>query len=410
MSFSLQTVTQARCPRSRRWPPRSSAWSTSPRHSRPNIRWRGHLLLEFEPVEAMRLFHALAFPAGVALLLVAPYLAKRRRRAWEAAVVLMLALGLFDLLKGLDFEETIVTWAAAVILLLGRDAFRVRHDPITLRSAMWRVPVLGLTGVARDGARHLGRRRATRRCGPLAVETADLLRWQQGPIHYHHHFAWIPLGVHLLELPGLCRDRLRDLPAADRAARAAQPGGAPGGLRPRPGPRRGHPRVLQAARRQAVSVQRGSPGVRRLHDRERRAAALGRPGRARRGRPGPAARGARVRGGPRAEAGRARRQRVAMPAVRGAGAADDLPRRRGGRRARALLARGSADPQGPPVGHAAGQGGLRGRAVRAALARRDDPRAGRGGGRARPPGRAGAGLLDGDGLSAGRSTTTTRWW
>src|SRR5579863_5158487 len=65
----------------------------------PNVRWRGHLLLEFEPVETIKLFHALAFPAGMALLLVAPYLAKRRRRAWEAAIFLMVLLGLFDLLK-----------------------------------------------------------------------------------------------------------------------------------------------------------------------------------------------------------------------------------------------------------------------------------------------------------------------
>ena len=113
----------------------------------PNIRWRGHLLLEFEPVEAMRLFHALALPAGAALLLVAPYLAKRRRRAWQVAIVLMIALGLFDLLKGLDFEETIITWTAAAILILGRGAFTVRHDPITLRSAIWRVPLLGGLGL-----------------------------------------------------------------------------------------------------------------------------------------------------------------------------------------------------------------------------------------------------------------------
>src|ERR1700756_2832465 len=106
----------------------------------PTIRWRGHLLLEIEPVEAIRLFHALAFPAGVALLVVAPYLAKRRRRAWQAAIVLMIALGLFDLLKGLDFEETIITWTAAIVLFLGQGAFRVRHDALTLRSASWRVP------------------------------------------------------------------------------------------------------------------------------------------------------------------------------------------------------------------------------------------------------------------------------
>jgi lysyl-tRNA synthetase, class II len=165
----------------------------------PNVRWRGHLLLEFEPVEAIKLFHALAFPAGAALLLVAPYLAKRRRRAWEAAVALMLLLGLFDLFKGLDFEETIITWAAAAILLLGRGEFRVRHDPITLRSAIWRVPFLGAAGlVAAAVATWAGQGRPSPRT--VALETLDLLRWQQGPIHYHHHFAWIPLGVHVLEL------------------------------------------------------------------------------------------------------------------------------------------------------------------------------------------------------------------
>ncbi|MBV8949207.1 MAG: DUF2156 domain-containing protein [Solirubrobacterales bacterium] len=168
----------------------------------PSIRWRGHLLLEFEPVEAMRLFHALAFPAGLALVLVGPYLAKRRRRAWEAALVLMIALGLFDLLKGLDFEESIITWAAALILILGRDAFRVRHDPITLRSAIWRAPALGLAGV---GAAALATwaTQGHPSLRTLGLETARLLSWQQGPIHYHHHLAWLPLGVHLFELPML---------------------------------------------------------------------------------------------------------------------------------------------------------------------------------------------------------------
>jgi lysyl-tRNA synthetase class 2 len=114
----------------------------------PNIRWRGHLLLSYEPVQAMRLFHALALPAGAALLVVAPYLARRRRRAWRLALVLMLALGAFDVLKGFDFEEAIITWGAAGVLWLGRAAFTVRHDPITLRSAAWRAPLLLLSGLA----------------------------------------------------------------------------------------------------------------------------------------------------------------------------------------------------------------------------------------------------------------------
>ena len=170
----------------------------------PNIRWRGHLLLNFEPIQAMRLFHALALPAGTALLLVAPYLLKRRRRAWRTAIVLMAALGTFDLLKGLDFEATAVTWATAAVLATRGATFQVRHDPISLRSAIWRVPLLGLAGVSVVALATW----ASQGHPSLATiwnETSDLLRWQAGPIHFeahsafHHHFAWIPLSVHLIE-------------------------------------------------------------------------------------------------------------------------------------------------------------------------------------------------------------------
>jgi lysyl-tRNA synthetase class 2 len=163
----------------------------------PNIRWRGHLLLSYEPVEGVRLFHALALPAGAALLLVAPYLLRRRRRAWQAAIVLMAALGLFDLLKGLDFEETAITWGTAVILMYGARAFTVRHDPITLRSAVWRVPLMGALGLTAatlaTWAAHDHPSVAT-----VLRETGDLLAWHAGPIHFTH--AWIPLSVHLIEL------------------------------------------------------------------------------------------------------------------------------------------------------------------------------------------------------------------
>ncbi|HET8979143.1 MAG TPA: phosphatidylglycerol lysyltransferase domain-containing protein [Solirubrobacteraceae bacterium] len=174
----------------------------------PNIRWRGHLLLDFEPVEAMRLFHAFALPIGAALLLVAPYLLKRRRRACQVAVVLMVALGGLDLLKGLDFEETVITWAAAALLFSVRDAFRVEQERITGRSAVWRVPLLGACGVA-IAALTAWATQGHPSWARVARETGDLLIWREtGPlsfrhnlIHFHHHyFAWVPLGIHLVEI------------------------------------------------------------------------------------------------------------------------------------------------------------------------------------------------------------------
>ena len=175
----------------------------------PNIRWRGHLLLHVEALETMRVFHALALPAGAALLLIAPYLLKRRRRAVQAAIGLMLVLGVVNLLKGLDWEEAILSFVSAAMLFYGRAAFPVDHEPITLRSAVWRIPLLGIAGLAVTSLAAWAKQ-GHPSAGTVARETWDLLRFAPGPIHFERHtaaafshhvsFAWIPLAVHLVEL------------------------------------------------------------------------------------------------------------------------------------------------------------------------------------------------------------------
>ncbi len=173
----------------------------------PGIKWRGHLLLDVEPLEAVRLFHAFALPTGLALLLVAPYLAKRRLRAWRVAVALMLILGLLDLLKGLDFEESAITWVVAFGLISSRAAFEVDHDDLTLRSAIWRVPLLGAMALGVTAAAAWASE-GHPSFSSVMRETGDLLLWRsRGPIHFHHQatlfhhrFVWLPLSVHLIEL------------------------------------------------------------------------------------------------------------------------------------------------------------------------------------------------------------------
>jgi lysyl-tRNA synthetase class 2 len=172
----------------------------------PGIRWRGYLLLDFEPVEAIRIFHAFALPIGLGLLLVSPYLWRRRRRAWRAALTLMVVLGALDILRGLEFEETVLSWGVGGLLWWSKPAFTVHHDDLTLRSAIWRIPLLGalalgVTAIAAWASE------GHPSWSSVARETGDLLLWRSGPIHFHHRadllhhrFLWLPLSVHLVEL------------------------------------------------------------------------------------------------------------------------------------------------------------------------------------------------------------------
>jgi lysyl-tRNA synthetase class 2 len=93
-------------------------------------------------------------------------------------------------------------------MLAGGRAFDVRHDPITLRSSAWRVPLLGLAGIA-CAALVIWAHQGHPSGGSVLRETLDLLQWQPGPVHFeqhaalHRHFAWIPLSVHVIEIATL---------------------------------------------------------------------------------------------------------------------------------------------------------------------------------------------------------------
>ncbi len=169
----------------------------------PNISWRGHLLLQIEGVSELRFFHALVIPASIALLVSAYYLYRRRLRALWLAIALMVALGIFNLFKGLDFEEAIGDFLCAGLLWLGRGSFYVRHDPLTLRSGLLRIPFVLAGGVGLSIA--LVAVAAPARASPASVlrETGDLLLWQAGPFTFHDEVARFDLAVGLISLAAL---------------------------------------------------------------------------------------------------------------------------------------------------------------------------------------------------------------
>ena len=161
----------------------------------PNIAWRHHALLQLEPVRAVPLFHTLAVPASVALIVTSFYLRACRRRAWQTSLVLLVTLGVLDLAKGLDFEETALSWAGAAVLWWGRESFVVRHERLAWRSLPALVGAASLACAALvAGAVWLGSGRSAE---PVQVlrNVVDLFAWTHGSVAFRDEFAWLPLAV-----------------------------------------------------------------------------------------------------------------------------------------------------------------------------------------------------------------------
>ena len=74
-----------------------------------------------------------ALALGIALIWLSRSLARRRRRAWQLAVVVVLASAVAHLAKGLDFEEAMISLALLAALLRYRRRFDIPGDPATVR-------------------------------------------------------------------------------------------------------------------------------------------------------------------------------------------------------------------------------------------------------------------------------------
>jgi lysyl-tRNA synthetase class 2 len=166
----------------------------------PNIAWRDHLLLEVAPLEAMRVSHAAAVPASLLLLVTAPYLWRRRQSALRLAFVLLLGLGVLNLLKGLDVEEASGSFALAGLLWLGRGSFCVQPDPVSLRSALRRVPLVAATGFLLSCVAVWLAAPAHASVSAIAREVVAALLWQTGPLDFHDVLGGVDEAVGVVGL------------------------------------------------------------------------------------------------------------------------------------------------------------------------------------------------------------------
>jgi lysyl-tRNA synthetase class 2 len=161
----------------------------------PNIAWRDHVLLQVAPFAALKLSHAAAVPASMVLLVTAPYLWRRRQGALRLAIVLLTGLGVLDLLKGLDVEEATGSFALAGLLVLGRSSFCVHPDPVRLRSALRRVPLLLAASFFLCAFAVLIAAPAAVALGAVLRETVDSLLWQRGPVAFRGELDFVDEAV-----------------------------------------------------------------------------------------------------------------------------------------------------------------------------------------------------------------------
>jgi lysyl-tRNA synthetase class 2 len=161
----------------------------------PGIEWRDHLMLQVAPLAALRISHAIAVPASMLLFVTAPYLWRRRQDALRLAVVLLVGLGVLNLLKGLDLEEACASFAVAGLLWFGRSAFCVQHDPVSVRTAVRRVPLIAVAGLLLCGlAVWLAAPWGTS-LSAVARETYYALLWQDGPIAFREDLGGVDEAV-----------------------------------------------------------------------------------------------------------------------------------------------------------------------------------------------------------------------
>jgi lysyl-tRNA synthetase class 2 len=83
---------------------------------------------------------------GLALIWLSRLLVRRRRRAWQLAVVLVPAISIAHLAKGLDVEEATLGLLLLVALLRFRKRFDVPGDPGSVRPLLATLPALAAVG------------------------------------------------------------------------------------------------------------------------------------------------------------------------------------------------------------------------------------------------------------------------
>ena len=170
----------------------------------PAIDARLRLVEDATPNFVPKLASALVVPAGLALIVLARGLWRRRRRAWQLTLGVVLASAALHMLKGLDYEEAIANIVLALALIARRHDFEGRGDPSAHGRVLLRGLLVGAAIFAYGGVALLINRAMVDRpysLGFAVQETSESLigLHLQGSEHVSGRFGeWFPLSVFVI--------------------------------------------------------------------------------------------------------------------------------------------------------------------------------------------------------------------
>src|SRR5512147_32986 len=102
----------------------------------PSLADRMRILEQYSPLEVQRGGHLTAALAGFGLLALAGNLSRRKRVAWILTLIILGLSIVSHMLKGLDYEESILAGALIVILWQMRDQFHGRSDAPSIQQGL----------------------------------------------------------------------------------------------------------------------------------------------------------------------------------------------------------------------------------------------------------------------------------
>jgi lysyl-tRNA synthetase, class II len=168
----------------------------------PEFRARLHIVRDAFTPEVAHLAMGATALLGIALVLLGRGIARHRRVAYRAALVLLAFSALTHLLKGLDIEEAAISLGVAVLLVRSGRLFTAPTPPAQWRTAakvvLTVIPVAFAYGVVGFAIRHNRVKPEFTILGAVE-ETAARLVGLSGPFEVSHGFGrWFPASITVL--------------------------------------------------------------------------------------------------------------------------------------------------------------------------------------------------------------------